>query len=115
MPTQIKKSKEEIQRTYELKREKRRLKDGERKICNGYVYIRVNSYWVTEHRYIWEKHCGKIPEGMMIHHKNGIKEDNRIENLELFSRLEHGHKHKELNKEKREVNIIVFDNNKIYK
>jgi hypothetical protein len=51
-----------------------------RSSSNGYVY---------EHIIIWENHYGKIPEGYQIHHKNGIKNDNRIENLQLVSYLEH--------------------------
>ena len=42
-----------------------------------------------EHRYIWEKEIGKIPEGWDIHHKNEDKSDNRIENLECLSKSDH--------------------------
>ena len=42
-----------------------------------------------EHCIIWEKHNGKIPIGMQIHHKDFNKENNRIENLQLVTPLEH--------------------------
>jgi hypothetical protein len=45
------------------------------------------------HNILWEKHNGSIPEGYQVHHKNGIKSDNRIENLELLSALEHKRLH----------------------
>lgn len=54
-------------------------------------------YVVLEHRHIWEKHFGKIPEDYFIHHKNGNKRDNRIENLELVIRKEHGKVHRDQN------------------
>ena len=44
---------------------------------------------VFKHRMIWEEHHGKIPQGFVVHHKNGNKHDNRIENLELLSCHEH--------------------------
>src|SRR5699024_11445694 len=34
---------------------------------------------------IWEMHHGKIPEGMEIDHINGIRDDNRIDNLRLVT------------------------------
>lgn len=42
---------------------------------------------VLQHRLIWEIYRGPIPEGGVIHHKNGIPSDNRIENLELLPSL----------------------------
>lgn len=42
-----------------------------------------------EHVIVWESHHGPIPEGMELHHRNGDKLDNRLENLMLATRLEH--------------------------
>jgi hypothetical protein len=42
-----------------------------------------------EHVIVWESHHGPIPEGMELHHRNGDKLDNRLENLKLVTRLEH--------------------------
>jgi len=46
------------------------------------------------HRKIWEEHFGKIPVGYVIHHKNGDKKDNRIENLQCLTIKEHGFIHR---------------------
>jgi hypothetical protein len=45
------------------------------------------------HRYVWEKEKGKIPKGYDIHHINGKKYDNRIENLECLPKAEHTKKY----------------------
>lgn len=37
------------------------------------------------HRIIYEAFVDKIPHGMQINHKNGIKDDNRLENLEVVT------------------------------
>lgn len=37
------------------------------------------------HRLIWETFNGKIPDGMEIDHINTIKNDNRLENLQLVT------------------------------
>lgn len=40
----------------------------------------------TRSRYVWERLRGEIPKGYLVCHKNGIKTDDRIENLEIFER-----------------------------
>lgn len=46
-----------------------------------------------EHRAIWEEQHGLIPSGYEIHHKNRIKTDNRIVNLELLEIGDHKRLH----------------------
>lgn len=61
----------------------------------GYAWIRVDGKWVSEHRYLMEQQLGReLVEGHEeVHHKNGVKDDNRLENLEVLTHAEHMKKH----------------------
>lgn len=57
-------------------------------------------YWISTtsprtraHQWIWFNHHGKQPKGYHLHHKNGDKSDNRIDNLELISASRHSSIH----------------------
>ena len=52
---------------------------------SGYRQIKVNNVIYPAHRLIWVFHNGSIDENMQIDHINGIKDDNRIENLRLVT------------------------------
>lgn len=41
-----------------------------------------------EHRYVWTQAHGEIPKGMCIHHINGKRYDNRLENLRMVTNRE---------------------------
>jgi hypothetical protein len=70
------------------------------RLCkDGYIKIwmpehpHANKGWVLEHRWLMEQHLGRIiPPEEEVDHKNRIRSDNRLSNLQVLSKPEHRRK-----------------------
>jgi hypothetical protein len=74
---------------------------------SGYLYIGGYSgggedkqrLWLRIHRVVYEAFIGDIPKGMEIDHINNVKIDNRLENLQLLSKLDNIRKWHQVDKQ----------------
>ena len=73
--------------------------DNPRSDKRGYVFAHIIAY---------EKHTGtKVPKGFAVHHINGIKTDNRPENLIMLSVGEHSTLHNKMRKHSEETKAKI--------
>lgn len=64
--------------------------EGSSRFSRGYKLIKTNGRFIREHRLIIEQYLGrKLKSSEEVHHINGVKDDNRIENLIVMNKYNH--------------------------
>jgi len=74
---------------------------GGRKLKNGYIYVykpghpialarKTYNPYIAEHIIVWEEtHGRQLPHGWVVHHINGVRSDNRPNNLLAVPKAHH--------------------------
>lgn len=72
-----------------------RVKEGTTKEGYKMIHVPESGRLVYEHRYVIEKSIGRnLESSEQVHHRNGNKLDNRLENLVIITRADHNTLHK---------------------
>ena len=105
---------------------------GGRRRSDGYIYIqgehpRACNGYIAEHILVWEQtHRKRVPLAWIIHHINGIRDDNRPSNLVAMPRKKHSKNYnysllntcqkriRELEIENRQLRHALEDNQSIF-
>jgi len=77
---------------------------------DGYWEIRIDGRYKMEHVHIMEQHIGRrLNRSEIVHHKNGDKTDNRLENLEVMTVSQHMRHHHPagVNRNQRQITCVI--------